>query len=538
MLSEVAQVFILLVIIVRVLVDASLNHCNVIIGILNILVFAAFRVNTENLERSQVDVLSELPQSIREALSRFNLDSKTTVYAVCPKCHCTFSPTFRHGSATPIYQEYCSNHPTPGSGSCNEPLLKLSRSGAKLPIKPFVFHDFNDWFASLLSRPDLELAMNKACDDFVSAAQKPPPSCMKDIWDGDYVRDFMGPDGAKLFFDGGDEGRYGFTLNVDFFNIEGMTTRGRTLSCGIITMACINLPPELRYKSENMYVAGIIPNDGPTRTELNYYLCPIIDIFVISWSDGVRFSRTALHSDGHLCRYAVVAVVNDLPSARQTAAMASHSSHFFCSVCQCYHQSNLGRSDYAQWKLLDMQLLCTQAEKWRDASSIRERNDIFSSHGVRWSELWRLPYWNPVRQLIVDAMHGVLERVVHAHFREALELSSQAASSVVRPPPAFSHDFQQATTSVMVNGANMSRKEVKSVNKIHRYLTVPLEPDNAAKQRLKKRLNSCHEKALKFVCEDLGVSPSAQQGTGAPTNQRYLKSHWADVLLQWVCTIL
>ncbi|KAK6988825.1 quinon protein alcohol dehydrogenase-like superfamily, partial [Favolaschia claudopus] len=36
-------------------------------------------------------------------------------------------------------------------------------------------------------------------------------------------------------------------------------------------------------------------------------------------------------------------------------------------------------------------------------------------HGVRWSEMWRLPYWNPSRMLVIDAMHCILEGLVHYH---------------------------------------------------------------------------------------------------------------------------
>jgi hypothetical protein len=64
-------------------------------------------------------------------------------------------------------------------------------------------------------------------------------------------------------------------------------------------MACLNLPYTIRHKPENMYVAGIIPGpQEPTLTELNHYLKPVIDDFVTSWTEGIRYSHTALHPSG------------------------------------------------------------------------------------------------------------------------------------------------------------------------------------------------------------------------------------------------
>ncbi|TFK80420.1 hypothetical protein K466DRAFT_452191, partial [Polyporus arcularius HHB13444] len=48
------------------------------------------------------------------------------------------------------------------------------------------------------------------------------------------------------------------------------------------------------------------------------------------------------------------------------------------------------------------------AAQWRDAATEAERRDLFKEHGVRWSELLRLPYWDPIRFPVVDPMHNLL----------------------------------------------------------------------------------------------------------------------------------
>ena len=119
-------------------------------------------------------------------------------------------------------------------------------------------------------------------------------------------------------------------------------------------MACLNLPYTIRHKPENMYVAGIIPGPRePTLTELNHYLKPVIDDFVTSWTEGIRYSRTALHPSGRTVRCAIIAAVMDLLAARKAAQLSPVTSHFYCSVCQCYHLDTLGRTDHEEWQFRD-----------------------------------------------------------------------------------------------------------------------------------------------------------------------------------------
>jgi hypothetical protein len=78
-------------------------------GLINIILYLAFADPAGVIAPKQEDVIAQMPQSIQEALSKFNLDSRTTTYAVCPACHCTYKPRFQKGSLTPIYDEICRN---------------------------------------------------------------------------------------------------------------------------------------------------------------------------------------------------------------------------------------------------------------------------------------------------------------------------------------------------------------------------------------------------------------------------------------------
>ena len=243
---------------------------------------------------------------------------------------------------------------------------------------------------------------------------------------------------GALFIDRHDEGHYGFTFNVDFFTIEGLWIRGTKPSCGLVSMVCLNLPYEICYQSENMYVAGIIPGPKePNLTELNHYLKPVIDDFVTSWKAGVHYSKTVLYSSGHTVCCAIIAAVMDLLAARKTSQLAPVTSHFYCSVCQCHHLDTLGRTDHGKWEHRDSEALQQHVEEWKNASTLKDQEDIFKSHGIHWSEMWCLPYWDPTPQLVVDAMHCVLEGVAHHHFHVVLGLTDISAASKPEDMQAF-----------------------------------------------------------------------------------------------------
>jgi len=71
---------------------------------------------------------------------------------------------------------------------------------------------------------------------------------------------------------------------------------------------------------------------------------------------------------------------------------------------------------YEWWCLQDRSLLRKNAKAWKNVSTRKEQDDLFAAHGICWSELWRLPYWDPPRMLVVDLMHCLLEGLVKFHF--------------------------------------------------------------------------------------------------------------------------
>ncbi|EPQ50209.1 hypothetical protein GLOTRDRAFT_24381, partial [Gloeophyllum trabeum ATCC 11539] len=184
-----------------------------------------------------------------------------------------------------------------------------------------------------------------------------------------------------------------------------------------ISMTCLNLGVERMSKIENVYLVGVIPGPKePSLTELNNYIRPLINVFLLSWMRGHHFSRSASSlALGRIVRSVIAIVVNDLPGARRLAQAASHMSHHICTICTLYGKDKLGDTNYHAWAKIPNHLMRASALQWRDATNEETRKDIFDNYGVRWSELWRLPYWNITRQLAPEPMHALFSGLAE-HF--------------------------------------------------------------------------------------------------------------------------
>lgn len=276
-----------------------------------------------------------------------------------------------------------------------------------------------------------------------------------------------------------------------------------------------------------------------------HYARPLVDDLEESWEKGIWYTRTALRPKGLTTHSAIIAHVMDLQAARHVSQLGSISCNHHCSVCQCHGKDTLGSTDWEKWLDRDNLILRQQAEQWKRASTVKEQDEIFDQYGTRWSEFWRLRYYNPTRQVVVDCMHNKLEGNAQHHFREVLGLTTASAKSNPPPPPAFSHKF---TTIDVDDGGpfpdEMTEKEAKQVGQLHRLLMASLENVDqvtdledpvllqSSLTQLSGRLAARNTKPLIFVCRDLKLEPEL------PPNIRIRKNHWVTVLVSWVSFVV
>ena len=99
-----------------------------------------------------------------------------------------------------------------------------------MPIKTFIAFDVKDWIGRLLAQAGLEAKMDAAWTACNGIGDE-----MRDIFDGNMLHNFKGPGG--LYFSQGDgEGRYVFSLSVDFFNPLSNKQAGKKVPIGLISL--------------------------------------------------------------------------------------------------------------------------------------------------------------------------------------------------------------------------------------------------------------------------------------------------------------
>lgn len=555
--NEVAQTVMLLSIMCSVIFRFSRKATDFMLRSLRILVWCVYRnlpvageaeVMAKQRQRDLDNLLDSIPLDSRTVRSRYGLEGKCIVFAACPTCDFTYKPTDTLDPETPLYPSHCSHTPDPDGKVCGARLTKnrtVNGTVVVSPLKPFVYYSVLDHIASLISRKDLESVIDRSCDDLLERVhaekqyQNKRSKVVNGVFDSEFLRKFKGPEGnGRLFIDRGSDMRLAFSLNFDSFNPEGNRERGAKNSCGLISMACLNLPIEIRYKPENLYIAGIVPGPHePSLERLNHYMRPLIDDMETLWRPGVHFSRSGSSLNGRHAVAAIILAACDLPAGRKLAALAScNSKKHLCSVCYCA-ADDIFHSDLVFTRRDVSELRCA-AERWRDATTRLERKKIFKTHGVRWSEMWRLPYWDPTQQLVVDSMHNLLEGLIQNHFRFILKLTSNDVSTP-EVLPAFAFEFKEPETYVPVDDEDVRMadlndldvNEIGQVRQIQGLLTASFA--NGGWENLGRRLSKCYFKSLKFVCDDLQLKPAPLKTNGGK-DRRPTRLQYVELLLRWV----
>lgn len=563
-LPPLVQIIALLLVVARLVLSLSRRDVDFLLGVISIFMSHVVQLDgNSHLAHSR----RRLPRTFQTMLSKFGLDGKCLIYCVCPECHCTYLPD-QHGR----YPVVCTNMDTPVS-QCTARLLGDDNQ----PLKPFNHHLFVDYVAGLLSRPDFEKYIDESCHDFensYSLQARSTSSPMQSPFDARFLREFQGPDGRPFLSTVEGEVRMIFTMYLDFFQAEGISLRKKSNNIGIISLACLNLPPSVRYRPANMWVDIIPGPEEPSLTKINHYTRPVVDELLKAWTNGLALSRTALHSEGRLARCAVVAGIFDLPAARKAAGLAAHQHRIFCHRCNAWHTVKMegqqkmtldqlrGRSDHEQWATRVCAELRAAAESWRSASTVEEQEAVFNLYGVRYSEFWRLPYWDPITMLVVDPMHCILLGLAKRHASKVLLLTEVDAQARTPRQPAFSHSFTvpeivdvvvSKDTSDPIDHADFqpqppgrhrfghpyTSKDVAELATIHKALTAPffegdIDPsDKYPKnlERLMTALNKPQIAALKFVTDDLSLQVNVPVGA---QRRSVRKEDYVNALAEWV----
>ncbi len=294
------------------------------------------------------------------------------------------------------------------NGRCGTTLLEANivKNGGiyHVPKKIYCQKDITSQIQAILSRPGYE----KYCQEWRD--HKTIPDTYTDIYDGKIWKKVQ----KYGFF--ADDHDMGLMMNFDFFQPH----KNRTKSVGVIYLALLNLPRSIRYNSNNMIVAGIIPSldyldeKGKTRHEpksMNTFLRPIVDELKELWRVG-KWINTHDHPGGTMLKAMLLGIACDSPASRKICGFLSHNAIKGCTRCLHEFKGKVGEKSYHGydkdcWPKRSNKAHREHCSKIRTAENKTQREKLEKLHGCRDSVLLELEYFDIIRHNVIDPMHNL-----------------------------------------------------------------------------------------------------------------------------------
>ncbi|PLW31340.1 hypothetical protein PCANC_19621 [Puccinia coronata f. sp. avenae] len=158
------------------------------------------------------------------------------------------------------------------------------------------------------------------------------------------------------------------------------------------------------------------------------------------WSPGVYLLQTCQHPKGRLIRAALLPFFADLPALRRSLGFAGHNAKRMCSFC-LIDKKDIKNFDKQSWPLQNLADHRYWANQSREAPNAKAKKQILSDHGVRYSVLLELLYWNIVDYHVVDAMHNLLLGILKWQCQRFWLISDVVDEE--EPPPVSSRELDQ-----------------------------------------------------------------------------------------------
>lgn len=367
---------------------------------------------TTALDRSNDESESEFPITLETIFSHLDITSEIHKRICCPRCFCLYPMDNKI--------DQCSFRSTPRSHRCRAPLSVSShKSGDKTNARPgeFAYQSLVEWLGKFLNRPGIEEHLEN------SVNHTSPNSAMEDIWHSPRWKEYKDSEGHQFTRR---SNNLVFSLNVDWFNPSGNKIAGKHWSVGTIAMTCLNLPPLIRNRPENIFLAGLIPGPSePKLEQINHLLQPLVSELLSLWKGCLIRPTVTSPTDGRLIRVRLGPVVCDLPAIRKVLGLAGHSSeNHLCQFCNV-RKKTLDVVDIDRFTLRSGYQVKSHCLRWKKAKKVSQRERIFKRHGVRYSVLLQLPYFDPLDDAVVEPMHNIFLGLLRNHGTEFLGLKKK-----------------------------------------------------------------------------------------------------------------
>jgi len=380
------------------------------------------------LNKSQFE---KFPNSLYMAKKYLNISQPKMQLAVCNKCHkmhnikdiVLYKEEEKITIKNCLYEEFPDNPIPSRRNQCNNPLTVLKkRKGETIAVPRMLYPkpSIRQQLSKLYQQSGFENMLK-------SSGFQRRGDIYSDIYDGKVWKTFPF-DGSTFFAPETATTHLGLLFNLDWFQPFTYTQH----STGAIYASICNLPRSERNKPENIIYLGFLP--GPKEVELeriNHYLAPIVDELLELWR-GWRVPKTHQCPDGLDIKVALIVGSSDIPATRKlfghgAAAMKCNRCEKRSTYSEEYSKNHYG-GDH-NYEISTAESHRKYAHEWLQCNSKNSRDNHFKEHGVRWSELLRLPYMDPIRFAAVDPMHclflGIAKWIIKSIFVNEGKLSME-----------------------------------------------------------------------------------------------------------------
>ena len=357
-------------------------------------------------------IASQFPCSLYQLSKKASMKNEFKKFVVCSRCDSLYNPKdcVRSGAIGFLQEiKLCKKIQFPQHPLLSyrqqygqQLLYSVTLSNDKKTFHPFKTYCYNSVITALK-----ELLVRPGFYDLCSQwkTRHNESDLLTDIYDGKIWKDFQTFDGQPFLK--GNLG-LGLILNIDWFQPYKLTN----YSVGVIFLAVMNLPCNIRYKRENFILVGIIPGPSEPQYELNSYLEPLVEELNKLWT-GINFTvNTNKENVTVTVKAALLCVACDLPAGRKVCGFLGHNATVGCSRCLKEFPGKVGSKNFSgfdrsKWKKQDIIKHRENIKKINRCNTKTEKNALESKHGCRYSCLINLKYFNPIRMLIVDPMHNL-----------------------------------------------------------------------------------------------------------------------------------
>ncbi|CAC5417978.1 unnamed protein product [Mytilus coruscus] len=286
---------------------------------------------------------------------------------------------------------------------CGEPLLKVVQlQGTKklYPFKTFCYKSIALTLSSFVQRPDFE----EKCEIWRSRRQE--PGFLADVFDGNIWREFQRAEKNNFLKN---KQNYGMMLNLDWFQPYEHVQ----YSVGVMYAVILNLPREERFKIKNVILLGIIP-DMKKEPSVQTFIGPLIDELKVGWKEGFLLTSYQEKNKETIFKIALMCVGCDIPATRKLCGFLGHGATLGCSKCYKTFPGDVGHKCYGgfdvnEWPSRNLLEHRHNMNVVKSARTQTERDRLESQFGIRYSPIWELDYFDPIRMSIVDPMHNLYQ---------------------------------------------------------------------------------------------------------------------------------